>query len=112
VPYVHIQDCAFLKRSWRWDEEVQAYLCPLDVDSIYKSLTVWVASGTIDKYKQMVDVITAANNEFFFHGREEFNKHHSFFCELLQREPYNLYVTETTLLSWDALHERFKRASV
>lgn len=112
VPYVHIRDCAFLKRSWRWDEEVQAYLCPLDVDSIYKSLTMWVASGTIDKYKQMVDVITAANNEFFFHGREEFNKHHAFFCELLQREPYNLYVTETTLLSWDALHERFKRASL
>lgn len=112
VPYVHIQDCAFLKRSWRWDEEVQAYLCPLDVDSIHKSLTVWVASSTIDKYKQMVDVIVAANNEFFFHGREEFNKHHAFFCELLQREPYNLYVTETTLLSWDALHERFKRASL
>jgi len=111
VPFININQCSFLKRTWRWDEEMQAYACPLEEASIHKSLTVWVASQTIDRYKQMVDVVTAANNEYFFHGREEFDKHHRFLCEITDIEPFDQYKTSSTLLSWDALHERFKRAS-
>lgn len=110
-PYIHIDDCSFLKRSWRYESDVQAYVCPLEVKSIHKSLTMWVPSDTIDKYAQMVAVISSANSEFFFHGRETFEKHHAFFREILEEHPYKLYVCEATLPNWENLCERFRRAS-
>lgn len=111
VPYISIDEVSFLKRKWRWETELNAYAAPLEVDSIQKSLTVWVPSRTIDKYKQMVDVITSANNEFFFHGRELFEKRRSFFQRVLQQEPYSHYVEDSTLPDWDTLVERFRHAS-
>ncbi|APG78400.1 hypothetical protein 1 [Hubei picorna-like virus 4] len=110
-PYINISECSFLKRSWRMEEELGMYTCPLEEASIHKSLTVWTPSATIDKYRQMVQVIVAANNEYFFYGKDTFEKHHSFFAEILKEEPYNLYTTSTTLLGWDDLIDRFQKAS-
>lgn len=111
VPYIDIAQCSFLKRSWRFDDEVGAYLAPLEEESIHKSLTTWIPSGTIDKYAQTVAVVQSANSEYFFYGREVFEKHHAFFTQLLLCEPYCHYVTETTLPGWDELKERFWKAS-
>jgi hypothetical protein len=110
-PYISIADCSFLKRKWRCEEELGMFTCPLEEASIHKSLTVWVPSKTVDKYKQMVDVITSANNEYFFHGKDTFERHHAFFKKLVEREPYNLYASESTLPGWDDLIERFRKAS-
>jgi len=110
-PYISIKEVSFLKREWVWNDEVQNYLCPLDEASIIKSLTVWVPSGTIDKYKQMVAVITSANNEYFFYGRKKFNEKYAFFSELLAKEPYCFYVDKYTLPTFDELIERWQRAS-
>lgn len=111
IPYIHLQQTSFLKRSWRWEEELQAYVCPLEEKSLHKSLTVWVPSQTIDKFDQMVAVISSANSEYFFYGKEVFQKHHAFFQSVLQREPYKFYVEQSTLPGWDALCERFRKAS-
>ena len=111
VPYIDISKCSFLKRTWRYDEEVGAYMAPLEEESIHKSLTTWIPSGTIDKYAQTVAVIQSANSEYFFYGREVFEKHHLFFKQLLLCEPYCHYVTETTLPGWDELKDRFWKAS-
>lgn len=111
VPYVNIKDCSFLKRKWVFNEDVGAWLAPLDPASMHKSLTMWVPSDSVDEYFQMVDVISAANSEFFFHGREVFEKHHAFFAELLSREPYSLYATGNKLPRWDDLVTRFWKAS-
>lgn len=111
VPYIRLQQTSFLKRSWRWEEDLQAYVCPLEEKSLHKALTMWVPSRTIDKYMQMVAVISSVNTEYFFHGKEVFQKHHEFFKTVLQREPYKLYVEQSTLPGWDALCERFRKAS-
>lgn len=111
VPYIDIADCSFLKRVWRYDQDVGAYLAPLEEESIHKSLTTWIPSGTIDKYAQTVDVVKSANSEYFFYGKETFEKHHAFFKQLLSHEPYCHYVTKTTLPGWDELIERFWKAS-
>lgn len=111
VPYINIADTSFLKRKWRYDEDVKAWLCPLEEESIHKSLTTWVPSKSIDMYKQMVAVISSANSEYFFYGREVFEKHHKFFQEVLREEPYVNYVVDSTLPGWDDLVERFWRAS-
>jgi len=111
VPYVDIADCSFLKRKWVFDTDVGAWLAPLEEASMHKSLTMWVPSKSIDEYAQMVAVISSANNEFFFHGRETFEKHRSFFAKLLEEEPYSLYVKPSTLPRWDELVHRFWKAS-
>lgn len=111
VPYITIQQCSFLKRSWRFDVDVGAYLAPLEEESIHKSLTTWIPSGTIDKYAQTVAVVQSANSEYFFYGKETFEKHHAFFKQLLLREPFCHYVTEATLPGWDELKDRFWKAS-
>jgi hypothetical protein len=112
VPFIHIDDVAFLKRRWVWDEEVGGWLAPLEEDSITKSLTMWVPSSTLDMHAQMVFVISSANNEYFFHGREKFEEKHAFFKEILKREPYHYYVTESTLPTFDVLTKRFHEASL
>jgi hypothetical protein len=111
VPYISIGECQFLKRKWRYDEDVNAWLCPLEEQSIHKSLTTWVPSKTIDKYAQMVAVISSANSEYFFYGKEIFEHHHRFFRNVLTQEPFDKYVTDTTLPGWDDLVDRFWRAS-
>jgi hypothetical protein len=111
IPFISINDCQFLKRTWRFDEDVGAYLCPLEEASIHKSLTVWLPSKSIDEYCQMVAVISSANMEYFHYGKEVFNKHHDFFMSILQREPFCHYVQPSTLPNWEELVLRFKQAS-
>ena len=110
VPFVNIAEVQFLKRSWRFDADVGAFLCPLELASITKSLTVWLPSSSIDEYAQMVAVISSANSEFFFYGRQVFEHHRKFFYAILQREPLAQYVTESTLPTWEQLVDRFDRA--
>lgn len=111
TPFISINDCSFLKRKWIWNNDVKNYVCPLEEDSIIKSLTMWVPSKTIDCYKQMVSVISSANSEYFFYGRKKFEEKHRFFSGLLEREPFAFYVTESTLPTYDELVERFHRSS-
>jgi hypothetical protein len=59
----------------------------------------------------MCAVITSANNEYFFHGREVFEKHHAFFREIFDREPYSL-CKAAELPTWADLVDRYQRASV
>jgi len=111
VPFINISEVSFLKREWRWEEELRAHACPLDENSIKRSLTVWLPSKTVDKHTQMIDVMISANNEFFFHGRETFEKHHAKFREILAREPYCLIGSSKRLPTWSELKDRFDRAT-
>lgn len=110
VPFINIDDTQFLKRKWRFENELGMYTCPLDEESIRKSLTVWVPSQTISPYQQMVDVISSANSEYFFYGKEMFEKHHAFFKQILTLDPYCKFVKENTLPDWDTLKNRFREA--
>lgn len=111
VPFISIDEVSFLKRKWRWEPTLNAFAAPLEEESLLKSLTVWVPSRTVDKYAQMVAVISAANSEYFFHGRELFDERRSFFQRVLAEQPYSLYVGDSTLPDWDTLDKRFRQAS-
>jgi hypothetical protein len=111
VPFIDINNCQFLKRTWRFDTELNEWMCPLEEASIHKSLTMWCPSKTIDEYAQMVAVISSANSEYFFYGRETFEKHHAFFRQILSEEPYSHYEGKGTLPSWGQLVERFNQAA-
>lgn len=107
VPYIHINDVAFLKRKWRFDEDVGAYVCPLEEESINKSLCVWVPSGTIPPEQQMIEVMKAAVNEYFWYGKERFEIERKFILGLAQKEPFVFYVSDHTFPTWQELFERF-----
>jgi len=112
VPFIHIDNVSFLKRKWRYDEEVQAWLCPLEMSSLHKTLTVGIPSKTIDENEQMVELILCVNNELFFHGRKEFEKHHDFFKSILDRSPFSCVVKAQTLMNFDELVERYQQKTV
>lgn len=74
VPFVHISQVSFLKRFWRWSEELQAYLAPLEEESIYKMLCVMVASKTITQQEQIAEIIRAAQASWWHYGHEVFDE--------------------------------------
>jgi hypothetical protein len=107
TPYIHIDDVSFLKRKWRYDENIGAYVCPLEEDSIKKSLMCWLPSGTISPEAQMVAVMQSAVNEYFWYGKETFEKKRAFLVVQALQEPYTFYVTDSTFPTWQELYDRF-----
>jgi hypothetical protein len=112
VPFVNIQDITFLKRAWRWDEDIGAWVGPLEEDSIKKMLCVCVKSRTLSSESHMVRVMLSACNEFFWYGKEVFERERAWLSELVVRADLEL---EMELIGglprWEDLLERFYKAS-
>jgi hypothetical protein len=111
VPYLHINQISFLKRTWRWDPDVKAYLCPLDHSSIDKMVTKCVASKTICREQHAIAVIATAIREYFFYGREIFEIKRQMFQGVIEENDLQLYVENSTLPTWETLKQSFDDAS-
>ncbi len=107
VPFVHINDIQFLKRTWRWDDEVGAYLCPLDHDSIEKMLTMCVRSDDDCAEAQSIDIIESALSEYFYYGRETYDEKRKMLMEVAQETGIMPFVSSSTFRSWEHLRQRF-----
>lgn len=103
VGFVNVRDISFLKRKFHYDTETNRILAPLLEESIFKSLTVWTYSNTIDKHEQMAEVLCSASREYFMYGRDTFNLMRCFFLTLV--EIYDLYVwlPQRSLLTYDEI---------
>lgn len=110
IPYINITECSFLKRSWRWDSDVGAWLCPLDHDSIEKMLTVWVRSKSISKEVQCMAIISSAVSEYFFYGREVFEKRRAILQNVVRELDMELWITASVFPTWEELAIRFDKA--
>lgn len=108
LPYIHISQVSFLKRTWRWDNNVQSYTCPLEHDSIERSLMTCVESRSVSAEYQMMDIITSAMNEYFFYGEEEFHNREILLRQILTEANLNQHIDERTFPSYNALVERFQ----
>jgi hypothetical protein len=111
VPYINIKDVSFLKRKWRWDEDVGAWLAPIEEASIRRSLTVWLPSESVTAPVQLVDVVMSAINEYFFYGKKVFEQKRAFLLSLLEEEPYCRILDSKHVPTWDEEVERFHEAS-
>lgn len=107
IPYIHIDDVSFLKRTWRWDCDIGAYVGPLDHESIEKMLTRCVQSRSITPQEQSIAVISTALREYFWYGKDVFNIKREMFKEIIDENNLSLYVHSSTLPSWDQLYEEF-----
>lgn len=116
VPYIPISTASFLKRTWRFDEELKEYLCPLEHESIEKSLMVWTRSKTICWEEQAIAVISSAAREYFFYGRKAYQKRSELLKELVTSlgiENYLLFDrngNSITFPTFDSLVEQFRAA--
>jgi hypothetical protein len=110
IPFVDISEVDFLKRRWVWDDDYAAWVAPLDLKSIEKSLMVWVQSPTITEEEQCVAILSSAHREYSFHGRAQFEKFCRIRSEIIEALDLDYYVTSSTFPSRTYLIEQFQTA--
>lgn len=69
VPYIHISEASFLKRTFRWDPNVSAVLCPIEHKSIVKMLTMCLRNKTWEPIAHAHAVLQTAASEYWFYGK-------------------------------------------
>ena len=111
VPFVNIADTTFLKRKWRWDPDVCAWLAPLDWSSIEKMLTMGMESDFLCPEERAMAVIESAMGEFFFYGREVFERNAALMRDIISECDLWAFIKRSTLPTWDQCVERFNRAN-
>lgn len=111
VPFINISNVSFLKRAWRWDADVGAWLCPLEIESIHKMLCINIPSKTISPQAQMMSVMNSAVREWFYYGRETFEAERAFLLEVVEVYRLEKQLAMTPFPTWDQLKETFWRAS-
>lgn len=107
VPFIPLSQVSFLKRGFVWNEELQAWLAPLEEASICKSLHNYMKSkgSLVTSSEIAANAIETANKEFFFHGRETFEFRRKQLDEVLDRA--NLRVFIGSLKTWDDYKDSF-----
>ena len=111
VPYIHIDEVSFLKRTWRWDEDVGAFLAPLEETSISKSLTRIVASRTITPEAQAVEVLKSAHMEYFNYGWDIFHEKDRMIREIMDECDLWPHTAVDRFPSWQEYRDGFWRRS-
>jgi hypothetical protein len=111
IPFIHIKDASFLKRTWRLDDNLGCMMAPLDHDSIEKMLTVWNRSKAVTEEYQGMAVISTALREYFFYGETTFSEKRKMLQNLVKELNWEDWIEESTFPSYTSLCEQFKRSS-
>jgi hypothetical protein len=107
VPYIDIADANFLKRTWRFDEDLKVHVARLDHASIDKMLTICTASKNVSAQKQAIDVIGTAMREYFWYGRSVFEEQKQVLMDIVTESGLDLYVEDATFPTWNSLERVF-----
>ncbi len=107
VPFIGIDECSFLKRSWSWSDYMKVHLAPLDEKSILKSLCISVESKSMCREAQAVAIMSSACQEYFQYGEKVFQDRRQELLNVV--EEYNLgdYVSENTFPTFAQLEKRY-----
>jgi hypothetical protein len=109
--YINISETAFLKRSWRWDADIGAWMCPLEWASIEKMLTMAVKSRAVCVEEQAMCSIESAMSEFFRYGRDTFERNLKLMQEIVLECKLENYVKQSTFVPYETHVARFWAAS-
>ena len=87
VPFIPFSEVNFLKRGFRWDDELQNWIAPIEELSIQKSLHNQMKNkgSTVLPEQIAADSIFNANAEYWRHGKEIFNVRHAQLKEIMER---------------------------
>ena len=111
IPYINIDEVSFLKRVWRWDEDIGALVAPLERASIEKMLMINVESKSIPAEAQSISTVASAIREYFWYGKQEFAEKRSMLQEMIDENQLSCYADDSTLPTWDELYVSFWDAS-
>lgn len=111
VPFICLHDAPFLKRKFVYSPELQTIIGPIDVNTIFKMLTVNVRSRGCSKPEQLAQSICAAVAEAYFHGREFFEEFVAFVDNLKKSPRLEYEIKRYPYLDWKGYTERFHNAS-
>lgn len=112
VPFIHISQASFLKRTWRYEPDIEGYTCPLEHDSINKMLMINVRSKNVVPEVQYASVLDSAAREYFYYGREVFEEKRALLLELIEHLDLAQYMSgelPTYQLLIDAWKDNSKR---
>lgn len=110
VPFINIKDATFLRRSWRYEEELGYRVCPIEHASIDKMLTMCVQSKTISMELQAVAVMDTAVREYFWYGKSIFEEKRALMLHFIEELNLQEYV-ERDFPTWEQLKGDFLIAS-
>lgn len=111
VPFLDISETTFLKRGWRYEAELDAVVCPIVAATLDKMMTTWVPSSTISPEAQGEEIIRNVCCEYFWYGREEFERRKVMLRAIFQASIPAEYETPRTFPTWEDLVIRWKRGS-
>jgi len=100
-PFIDISEVTFAKRGWRYDEELQRHMCVLEEPSIIKSLHWKKDSGQVSPKAAAIEAIAGAIREYWYYGRERYNKEVAFFRKVVERALLGPYVEPSVFRSYD-----------
>jgi len=110
-PFIGISEVSYLKRRWRWDEDIGAVVAPLEEDSIRKMLTICLPSGTESPELHMASVMVSAINEWFWYGKDVFERERAWLLDLAERNGLLRELTFKGFPTYQELVDRFWAAS-
>nr|WPR18132.1 MAG: structural polyprotein [Crogonang virus 161] len=110
VPFIHISDATFLRRTWRYEPEVGYMVCPIEHDSIEKMLTMCVLSKSISPEIQALAVLDTACREYFWYGKDTFLEKRNLFYSWIDELDLEMYM-ERELPTWEQLVNEFQNNS-
>jgi hypothetical protein len=103
VPFITFKECDFLKRKFVYDDTLYIWKCPIQIDSIIKSLTYRDNSSNCLDRDHTVSVIMNAQREFFQYGRKSFESFHSLALSLEEAHMLLKYVPSLKLYDYDEM---------
>lgn len=107
VPFQSLWEISFLKRSFRFNKDLNNWTAPLELDSISKSLHNFMNRKGVETLPAQIaaQAIQAANMEFFYFGPDVFRQRHKQLLEVAERADIMPFVGD--LPSYSDLTDRY-----
>jgi hypothetical protein len=67
VEFIPVKDMSFLKRTFKYSDILGRYVCPLEVSSLYKTLSFYMPSPVETPENQWMQMIDSVLRELVFH---------------------------------------------
>lgn len=108
IPLISIWTTTFLKRGWRYDDELGYIVAPIEEDSISKMLTRCIPSDVLCPEAHACDVINNALYEYSLYGRSRFERERSSLLNIVEkRQIWDYFPTEVP--TFDECVSRMRR---
>jgi len=109
VPFIHISEGTFLKRSFVFSEPHDCIVGPLDIASIHRSLLHVIPSKAQCKAEQLVAQMNTNLLHLSLHSQDLFDYWRDFFVRMITKYELSPFLGKHGLFTWEYLLSRFKK---